>query len=134
MARKLRMSVPQHFAYNALAARRCYQVGSAVCEVLFYGNDFVPKVGFTTNYIKVLLGEKQCCFRDLNGTGAQNFDRVRRAIEGYNLQIRHLRDSVTCGDALFTAICESLMEHGFLRLPDVTDIKTYAADQKSEGI
>lgn len=130
--RKLKMSVPQHFVYNALAARRCYQVGSAICEVLFYGNDFVPKVGFTANYIKVLLGEKQCCFRDLSGTGAQNFDRVRRAIENASFANTNLLCSAE--DALFTVICESLMEHGFLRLPDVTDIKAYAADQKSEGI
>ena len=124
MARKLKVSVPQHFVYNALVARRCYQVGSAICEVLFYGNDFVPKVGFTMNYIKISFGSKQCCFRDLNGTGAQNFDRVRRAIEGSKFANTNLFDSSE--DALFTAICESLMDHGFLRLPGVEDIKTYA--------
>lgn len=126
MARKLKMSVPQHFVYNALAARRCYQVGSAICEVLFYGNDFVPKVGFTTKYIKVSLGSKQSCFRDFNATGDQNFDRVKRAIEDKKLQLCHLWNSASCEDALFVAICESLENNGFLRLPDVTDIKNYS--------
>lgn len=126
MVRKIRRTVPQHFVYNALAARRCYQVGSAICEVLFYGNDFVPKVGFTTNYIKVLLGGKQSCFRDLSGPGAQNFDRVQRAIEDKKLQLCHLWDSASCEDALFKAICESLEDNGFLRLPGVEDIKNYS--------
>lgn len=126
MARKLRTSVPQHFAYNALAARRCYQVGSAICEVLFYGNDFVPKVGFTTKYIRVLLGSKQCCFRDFSTTGDPNFGQVKRAIEGRVLQIRHLWDTASCEDALFKAICESLESSGFLRLPGVEDIKNYS--------
>ena len=126
MARKLRMSVPQHFAYNALVARRCYQVGSAICEVLFYGNDFAPKVGFTTNYIKVSFGSKQCCFRDFNATGGQSFDRAQRAIEGKKLRMQDLWNSASCEDAIFMAICESLMGHGFLQLPNVTDIKNYS--------
>ena len=126
MVRKIRRAVPLHFVYNALAARRCYQVGFAICEVLFYGNDFVPKVGFTTKYIKVLFGSKQCCFRDFNTTDEQNFDRVQRAIEDKKLQLCHLWNSASCEDALFKAICESLENNGFLQLPNVTDIKNYS--------
>lgn len=125
MARKVRRSVPMHFAYNALAARRCYYVGSAICELLFYGNDYAgPKVGFTTNYLQISLGGKRRCFRDLSAAGEQIFDRAQRAVEGVKLQ---MHDSpASSEDAFFTAICEALIKNGFLRLPDVADIKTYA--------
>lgn len=126
MGKKAKVLKPQHFAQNALFARRCYHVGSAICEVLFYGNDFIPKVGFTTVCLKVSFGSKQSCFRDLNGTGEQNFDRVRRAIEGKKLLMQDLWNAATCEDALFMAICESLEDNGFIRLPGVTDIKIYS--------
>lgn len=126
MVKKAKVLKPQHFAQNALFARRCYCVGSAICEVLFYGNDFVPKVGFTTRYIKISFGSKQCCFRDFNGTGEQNFGRVQRAIEGKKLRMQDLWNSATCEDAIFAAICASLEENGFIRLPDVADIKNYS--------
>lgn len=130
MMRKAKAPKLQRFAQNALFARRCYYVGSRCaaaglpfCEVLFYGNDFAPNFGFTKVYIKVLFENKQCCFRDFNATGEQNFDRVRRAIEGAKLQTLNFQKSNE--DALFTAVCESLMGNGFLQLPNVTDIKNY---------
>ena len=129
MAKKTKVLKPQHFAQNALFALRCYytgDTGAIFSEVSFYGNDFVPKVGFTTVYLKVLFGSKQSCFRDLNATGEQNFDRVKRAIEGKKLQMQYLWNSATCEDAIFAAICESLEDNGFLRLPGVTDIKNYS--------
>lgn len=128
MAKKANAPKPQHFAQNALFAMRCYytgDTGAIFCEVLFYGNDFAPKVGFTTKYIKVSFGSKQCCFLDLNATGAQNFDRVQRAIEGKKLQAQYLLSS-SSEDALFAEICESLESNGFIRLPNVTDIKNYS--------
>lgn len=125
MARKVRRSLPMHFAYNALAARRCYYVGSAICELLFYGNDYAgPKVGFTTNYLQVSSGSKKCCFRDLSAAGEQIFDRAQRAIEGAKLQ---MQDSPAASEeAFFAAICEAFAKSGFRQLPDVADIKTYA--------
>lgn len=129
MAKKAKASKIQRLPQNALFARRCYYVGSCyaaglpLCEVFFYGNDFAPNFGFTTVYIKVLLGNKQCCFRDFNVIGGQNFDRVQRAIEGAKLQRLDFQKS--CEDVLFTVVCESLMNSGFLQLPNVTDIKNY---------
>lgn len=128
MTKKAKVPKLQRLSQNALFARRCYYVGSrcaksAFCEVFFYGNDFAPNFGYTKVYLKVLLGNKQCCFRDFNATGEQNFDRVRRAIEGAKLQTLDFQKSNE--DALFTAVCESLMGNGFLQLPNVTDIKNY---------
>ncbi len=129
MAKKAKASKLQRFSQNALFARRCYYVGSRyaadlpLCEVLFYGNDFAPNFGFTTVYLKVLLGNKQCCFRDFNANGEQNFDRVQRAIGGAKMQTLDFQKFSE--DALFTAVCELLMANGFLQLPNVTDIKNY---------
>lgn len=129
MTKKAKVPKLQRLSQNALFARRCYYVGSRCaaglpfCEVFFYGNDFAPNFGYTKVYLKVLLGNKQCCFRDFNATCEQNFDRVRRVIEGAKL--RTLDSQKSNEDALFTAVCESLMGNGFLQLPNVTDIKNY---------
>ena len=128
MTKKAKAPKLQRLSQNALFARRCYYVGSRCaglpfCEVFFYGNDFAPNFGYTKVYLKVLFGNKQCCFRDFNATGEQNFDRVQRAIEGAKLQTLDFQKSNE--DALFTAVCESLMGNGFLQLPNVTDIKNY---------
>lgn len=128
MTKKAKVPKLQRFAQNALFARRCYYVGRCAaglpfCEVFFYGNDFAPNFGYTKVYLKVLFENKQCCFRDFNATGAQNFSRVQRAIEGAKLQTLDFQKSSE--DALFTAVCESLMENGFLQLSNVTDIKNY---------
>lgn len=122
----------QHFLQNAFFARRCYLLRIAgvaeYCEVEFYGNDFIPRTGYQTNYIKLLYNEKcafdECaCFRSLCSDESKIFGQVDLALQTAE---KNLKLQKFAKEKPFSVICECVASFGFITLPGVVDIKNYS--------
>lgn len=122
----------QHFAQNAFFARRCYLLkfrGAAeYCEVEFYGNDFISRIGYQKNYIKLLYNEKcafnECaCFRSLYNDESKIYGQVDLALQTAE---KNLRMQKFAKEKPFAAICGCIASSGFITLPGVDDLKNYS--------
>lgn len=116
----------QHFVQNAFFARRCYLLKLDVaehCEIEFYGNDFVPRVGYQKNYIKLLYGKEYACFRSLYSDESKIIWQVYSALQtaGENLKMQKFAK-----EKPFLVICECLASSGFIALPGVDDLRNYS--------